>query len=278
MSSNSNPTSPRSSTNNQDSPVKMVQSPRKNGEGIYFGNLNGYGGGGGTSSIQNIASRKSDTSVYSVASSSNGGTGRDQGIQTDLSMDKITTSDQVKDNLSPLEAAKQFLSREALAPKGSSRREQGQGDGDRRAYQLEESVEDVIDMLNNCRIENTSIKTPTRPSPLHHTRILGVTKVGLPSVEGVGSSGSSSSKRVSISSTSSSQDNQYLQKNNNPRLSMDDKPLTRFKEIHFDGNKAREQAKVLVMTRQTAQAPSQGSSSKPPVVTRRRIAAAIFND
>jgi len=273
----------------------MVQSPRRNQSAIYFDNFNGYGDGGqggGPSSIQNVASRKSDTSVYSIASSTSTkkGTcgGREQGIQTDVPVDngKITTYHRDQDNLSPLEAARNFLKKEvfsSLPPKGLPPRGEergGGGGGNKRAYQLEESVEQVIDILNNARSEDP-------PPPQHHGRILGVTKIGcggLPSLEARGSSGSAS-KRVSISSTASSaQDNQFIRQHLNVHgLSVDDKPLTRFKEVHFDGNRAKEQAaKVLVMTRHTAQQgpreKGQRLSAGPPVVTRRRIAAAIFND
>lgn len=294
-SKNSNDGASPSSSTNQDSPIKMVPSPHR--RTTYSDNFNG-GGYGGSPGIENVTSRKSDTSVYSITGSSNGGGGggREQGIQTELSMPSnsmITHYDKPGgggDAEYALEAARNFLRREQEAGTNRPPRcpPKGEGTGGRRrdSYQLEEGVAQVIDILNNANIEDPPRQIPRKGSwadPLHQAKILGVTKSGLPSLEGgtgtiMTMDSGGSSKRVSISSVGSSKDNKH-EHYHHQRLSMDDKPLSRFKEVHFDGHRAKEQVKSLVMTRHTAgQGQSQGQTQGPPVVTRRRIAAAIFND
>ncbi|ODN02778.1 hypothetical protein Ocin01_03932 [Orchesella cincta] len=55
----------------------------------------------------------------------------------------------------------------------------------------------------------------------------------------------------------------------------DNSEQSRFREVHYDGEKAKEQATIMLKTK-TAQ-PTTQSVANPPI-TRRRIAAAIFND
>lgn len=174
---------------------------------------------------------------------------------------------------------------------------QHENDKDRRRPSKDfdlESLEDVIEILNcggndlddafftDPQADQGPSSKQTAKPPVPPTST-GVSKL---SSAGTGSRPNRALQRESISSSgSASVQIQSRQQSASPveggttDTVRHDRFDQRFREIHFDGVQAKQQATAILMTRTTAQSSSAtGAHQHPPVVTRRRIAAAIFND